>query len=173
MKTKRGGRELNPTDAFRKQARKRENKRNKAERTYIRDAFGKAQNTDKLSELKAELEELIAEEQQSGELNRLQKLRKKVVLEAYEVAIRKKKVRRLLWITVEWARLHGAAAVAGHGAERGACSGSTLQPRSCRAQQGVGVGGGECCHHLVPPVHYAHTQEEELKKRQEAEEGTQ
>lgn len=93
MKTKRGGRELNPTDAARKQARKREIKRNKAERTYIRDAFGKAQNTSKLGELKAELEELIKIEQ-TGELNKLQKLRKRVVLEAYEVAVRKKKVKQ-------------------------------------------------------------------------------
>lgn len=91
MKTKRAGRELNPTDAYRKQARKREIKRNKAERTYIRDAFGKAQNTSKLTELKTELEELIKIEQ-TGELNKLQKLRKKVVQEAYEVAVRKKKV---------------------------------------------------------------------------------
>jgi hypothetical protein len=93
MKTKRGGRELNPTDAARKKARQREIKRNKAERTYIRDAFGKAQNTSKLGELKAELEELIKIEQ-TGELNKLQKLRKRVVLEAYEVAVRKKKVRQ-------------------------------------------------------------------------------
>lgn len=92
MKTKRAGRELNPTDAYRKQARKREIKRNKAERTYIRDAFGKAHNTSKLLELKEELEELIKIEQ-TGELNKLQKLRKKVVQEAYEVAVRKKKVR--------------------------------------------------------------------------------
>lgn len=91
MKTKRGARELNPTDAYRKKARQREIKRNKAERTYIRDAFGKAQNTSKLTELKNELEELIKIEQ-TGELNKLQKLRKRVVLEAYEVAVRKKKV---------------------------------------------------------------------------------
>jgi hypothetical protein len=94
MKTKRGGRELNPTDAYRKQSRKREIKRNRAERTYIRDAFGKAQHTEKLNELKAELEELIKLENEKGELNKLQKLRKRVVLDAYEVAVRKKKVRR-------------------------------------------------------------------------------
>lgn len=102
MKTKRGGRELNPTDAARKQARKREIKRNKAERTYIRDAFGKAQNTSKLGELKAELEELIKIEQ-TGELNKLQKLRKRVVLEAYEVAVRKKKVRQHIVLLLGWA----------------------------------------------------------------------
>ena len=100
-KTKRGGRELNPTDAFRKQARKREIKRNRAERTYIRDAFGKAQNTSKLQELKTELEELIKIEQ-TGELNKLQKLRKRVVLEAYEVAVRRKKVRRRFWQPQSW-----------------------------------------------------------------------
>jgi DNA repair ATPase RecN len=102
MKTKRGGRELNPTDAYRKQSRKREIKRNRAERTYIRDAFGKAQHTEKLNELKAELEELIKLENEKGELNKLQKLRKRVVLDAYEVAVRKKKVRTNKQCSTAW-----------------------------------------------------------------------
>lgn len=81
---------MNPTDAYRKQARKREIKRNKAERTFIRDAFGKRTQA---AELKSELEELIAQEETAEGLSKLQKLRKKVVLEAYEAAIRKQKVR--------------------------------------------------------------------------------
>jgi hypothetical protein len=88
MKTK-GGREMNPTDAYRKQARKREIKRNRAERHYIREAFNKKTLA---ADLKAELEQLIATEQ-TEELTKLQKLRKKVVQEAYENAIRKQKVR--------------------------------------------------------------------------------
>jgi hypothetical protein len=88
MKTK-GGREMNPTDAYRKQARKREIKRNRAERHYIREAFNKKTLA---ADLKAELEQLIATEQ-NEELTKLQKLRKKVVQEAYENAIRKQKVR--------------------------------------------------------------------------------
>ncbi|KAF6256450.1 hypothetical protein COO60DRAFT_1657786 [Scenedesmus sp. NREL 46B-D3] len=86
MKTK-GGREMNPTDAYRKQARKREIKRNRAERHYIREAFNKKTLA---ADLKAELEQLIATEQ-TEELTKLQKLRKKVVQEAYENAIRKQK----------------------------------------------------------------------------------
>lgn len=80
---------MNPTDAYRKQARKREIKRNRAERHYIREAFNK--NT-LAADLKAELEQLISIEQ-NEELTKLQKLRKKVVQEAYENAIRKQKVR--------------------------------------------------------------------------------
>lgn len=83
---------MNPTDAYRKQARKREIKRNKAERHYIREAFSRKTQA---SELKAELEQLIAIEQ-TEELTKLQKLRKKVVQEAYENAIRKQKVCVLL-----------------------------------------------------------------------------
>jgi hypothetical protein len=125
MKTKRGGRELNPTDAFRKQSRKREIKRNKAERTYIRDAFGKAQNTSKLGELKAELEELIKIEQ-TGELNKLQKLRKRVVLEAYEVAVRKKKVSRRLMPHRQLLLQHAAAGltIARHDSSSSCCCSS-------------------------------------------------
>ncbi|KAF8068275.1 ERF071 [Scenedesmus sp. PABB004] len=70
-----------------KQARKREIKRNKAERTFVRETHFRKTAA---SELKAELEELIALEQ-TEELTKLQKLRKKVVLEAYETAIRKQK----------------------------------------------------------------------------------
>jgi hypothetical protein len=88
MKTK-GGKLMNPADAFRKEQRKREIKRNKAERQYIRDAGSKK---DDPSVLRAELEQLIALEQTTEGLNRLQKLRKKVVLEAYEAAVRRKKV---------------------------------------------------------------------------------
>jgi hypothetical protein len=100
MKTK-GGREMNPTDAYRKQARKREIKRNRAERHYIREAFNKKTLA---ADLKAELEQLIAIEQ-TEELTKLQKLRKKVVQEAYENAIRKQKVRAQLQCTVVINRL--------------------------------------------------------------------
>jgi hypothetical protein len=88
-----GGRIMNPTDAYRKQARKREIKRNKAERHYIREAFSRKTQ---LEELKSELEQLIALEQTAEGLNKLQKLRKKVVMEAYEVAIRRQKVGAIL-----------------------------------------------------------------------------
>lgn len=78
MKTKGGCHALNPADAFRKQQRKKEIARNKAERQYIRDAYGRK---DKPAELREELKELIELEQQ-GVPSKLQKIRKKVLQEA-------------------------------------------------------------------------------------------
>ena len=80
---------MNPADAFRKQERKREIARNKAERKYIRDASGKKDTPETLKE---ELAELIRLEQ-TAELNKLQRLRKRVLQEAFEASIRRKKVR--------------------------------------------------------------------------------
>lgn len=79
---------MNPADAFRKQQRKKEIARNKAERQYIRDAYGRK---DKPSELREELKELI-ELEQHGNLSKLQKIRKKVLQEAYDAAIKRQKV---------------------------------------------------------------------------------
>lgn len=87
VKTK-GGRLMNPADAFRKEQRKKEITRNKAERKYIREAFGKK---DKPTELREELKELI-ELEQNGTLNKMQKLRKKIVQEAFDAAVKKQKV---------------------------------------------------------------------------------
>lgn len=81
---------MNPADAFRKAQRKKEIARNKAERQYIRSAFGRR---DKPQELREELMELIELEQQ-GVLSKLQKIRKKVLQEAYDTALKRQKVRR-------------------------------------------------------------------------------
>ena len=86
MKTKKHS--MNPADAFRKAQRKKEIARNKAERSYVRDAYGRK---DKPQELREELKELIELEQQ-GTLNKLQKIRKKVLQEAYDAALKKQKV---------------------------------------------------------------------------------
>ncbi|KAI8464802.1 MAG: hypothetical protein J3K34DRAFT_461748 [Monoraphidium minutum] len=88
MKTKGGRHAMNPADAFRKQQRKKEIARNKAERQYIRDAYGRK---DKPSELREELKDLIEMEQQGGILSKLQKIRKKVLQEAYDAALKRQK----------------------------------------------------------------------------------
>jgi hypothetical protein len=90
MKTKGGKHAMNPADAFRKAQRKKEIARNKAERSYVRDAYGRK---DKPAELREELKDLIELEQQGGNLNKLQKIRKKVLQEAYDAALKKQKVR--------------------------------------------------------------------------------
>ncbi|GBF91864.1 formin [Raphidocelis subcapitata] len=86
MKTK-GGHSMNPADAFRKAERKKEIARNKAERQFIRSAFGRR---DKPQELREELKELI-ELEQEGPLSKLQKIRKKVLQEAYDTALKRQK----------------------------------------------------------------------------------
>lgn len=90
VKTK-GGRLMNPTDAFRKEQRKKEVQRNKTERKYQRDAYSKKAKPD---ELKTELAELI-ELEQAGGLNKMQRLRKKVVQDAFDQSIKKKKEEEL------------------------------------------------------------------------------
>lgn len=86
-KTK-GGRSLNPADAFRKEQRKKEVARNKLERKFIR---GAGALKSKPEELKKELQEII-EVEENGTLSKALKLRKKAVQEAYDQAIKRKKV---------------------------------------------------------------------------------
>lgn len=80
---------MNPADAYRKEQRKKEVQRNKLERKYTREAANKR---DKPEEIKKELQEIIAAEE-SGPLSKMLKLRKKVLQEAYDHALKKKKVR--------------------------------------------------------------------------------
>lgn len=68
-------------------ARQREIKKNKVERGYIRETYSRsAQSTS----LKAELESLIKVEQRT-ELTKPQRLRKKVLMQAFELAVRREK----------------------------------------------------------------------------------
>lgn len=88
VKTK-GGRALNPADAFRKEQRKKEVQRNKMERKFIRE--GAKMRSDPES-LKKELQELIDMEE-SATLPKNLKLKKKALQEAYDQALKRKKVR--------------------------------------------------------------------------------
>jgi hypothetical protein len=76
-------------DAFRKEQRKKEVARNKLERKFTREAVGQR---DKPEEIKKQLQEIL-ELEDAGPLNKVQKLRKKVLQDAYDHALKKKKVR--------------------------------------------------------------------------------
>lgn len=81
-------------DAARKAERKKEVMRNKMERKYMRDA---ASQKDKPEDIKKQLQEVLAVEEQGKVLNKQLRLRKKVLQEAYDHALKKKKVRNLCW----------------------------------------------------------------------------
>ncbi|GIL53533.1 hypothetical protein Vafri_9119 [Volvox africanus] len=90
VKTK-GGRLLNPADAFRKEQRKKEVARNKMERKFIREG---AKLRSDPETLKKELQELISMEE-NGTLPKNLKLKKKALQEAYDQAIKRKKEEEL------------------------------------------------------------------------------
>jgi hypothetical protein len=79
------------TDAHRREERKKQNARNKLERKFNQEARS---NRDKPEEIKKQLQEIIDLEQ-AGALNKVQKLRKKVLQDAYDQALKKKKVSRV------------------------------------------------------------------------------
>lgn len=88
---------LPSADAFRKEQRKKEIQRNKLERKYTREAVSNRDNPD---EIRKQLQEIIAAEE-AGPLSKALKLRKKVLQEGFEHAVRKRKVRRLdtrVWV---------------------------------------------------------------------------
>ncbi|KXZ53748.1 hypothetical protein GPECTOR_6g665 [Gonium pectorale] len=90
VKTK-GGRLLNPADAFRKEQRKKEVARNKMERKFIREGAKLRSEPDIL---KKELQELIDLEE-NGTLPKNLKLKKKALQEAYDQALKRKKEEEL------------------------------------------------------------------------------
>ncbi|GMH33184.1 hypothetical protein BSKO_01018 [Bryopsis sp. KO-2023] len=90
VKTK-GGRLMNPTDAFRKEQRKKEIQRNKLERKYQREAHRRINDP---VELKQELQRVL-EAEKEGMLNKTLRLKKKVLQEAYDQALKRKKEEEL------------------------------------------------------------------------------
>lgn len=99
MKTKTGKRDMNPADAFRKEQRRKEVARNKLERKYVRGAAAKRDQPD---ELRAELAAIIEQEaSQVAPLSKQLRLRKKALQDAFDRAVKAKRVRRgacvLLW----------------------------------------------------------------------------
>eukprot|EP00210_Caulerpa_lentillifera_P000551 g532.t1 len=85
-KTK-NGRLINPTDAFRKEQRRKQVNRNKLERKLQREAHSKINNA---SSLKDELTSILHAEE-SGTLNKTLRLKKKVLQDAYDHALKKQK----------------------------------------------------------------------------------
>lgn len=81
---------MNPADAFRKEQRKKEIKRNKMERSFQRDAN---QNRANPTDILKQLEELIETEKREGQLNKSLRLKKKVLQDSYEVAVKRNRVR--------------------------------------------------------------------------------
>jgi hypothetical protein len=88
MKTK-GGKAMNPADAFRKEQRRKEVARNKLERRYVRDAGSKKETP---NELKKELQELLDAEE-GGTMNKAMRLRKKAITDAFDKALKAKRAR--------------------------------------------------------------------------------
>ncbi len=80
---------MNPADAFRKEQRKKENVRNKKERDWLRAAN---QKIDKPDELRTQLKDLIEKEQAGFNLNRDEKLKKRILQDAYDLAVKRKTV---------------------------------------------------------------------------------
>mmetsp|Transcript_18607 Transcript_18607/g.39967 ORF Transcript_18607/g.39967 Transcript_18607/m.39967 type:complete len:460 (+) Transcript_18607:167-1546(+) len=87
MKTKTGKRDMNPADAQRKLERKKEVQRNKLERKFMREA---ASQRDKPEDIKKQLQDILDLEEK-GPLTKQLRLRKKVLQEAYDHALKKRK----------------------------------------------------------------------------------
>eukprot|EP00798_Chlamydomonas_sp_ICE-L_P020697 gene20697-27501_t len=78
---------INPADAQRKLERKKEISRNKMERKFVREAQSKRENP---LDIRKQLEEII-EAEDAAPLNKALRLRKKVLQEAYDAALKRKK----------------------------------------------------------------------------------
>ncbi len=80
---------MNPADAFRKEQRKKENVRNKKERDWLRAANKQLNKPD---ELRKELKDLLEKEQEGFTLNKDEKLKKRILQDAYDQAYKRKTV---------------------------------------------------------------------------------
>ncbi|DBB17731.1 hypothetical protein WJX82_007314 [Trebouxia sp. C0006] len=95
MVKKKGGREINPADAFRKTQRAKEIARNKKERKFQRDAFALKAQPDQIRD---ELADVLDKEQDGQVLSQTLRLKKRALQSAYDAALKKKKeddVRRI------------------------------------------------------------------------------
>lgn len=86
MVKKKGNREMNPMDSFRKSQRSKELAKNKKERQFQREALSHVSDP---SYLRQQLKEILDEEQ-AGPLNAAQRSRKKTLQTAYSLAVKKK-----------------------------------------------------------------------------------
>eukprot|EP00890_Picochlorum_soloecismus_P004278 jgi/Picsp_1/4851/NSC_02216-R1_proline-rich family protein len=86
MVKKKGNREMNPMDSFRKSQRSKEVAKNKKERQLQREAMSHVSDP---SYLRQQLKEILDEEQ-AGPLHAAQRSRKKTLQTAYSLAVKKK-----------------------------------------------------------------------------------
>lgn len=80
---------MNPTDAFRKEQRKREIARNKLERKLQRNANRARDNPENI---KDELAQIVDKEENVGTLSKSDKLHKRILQDAYNIALKRKEV---------------------------------------------------------------------------------
>ncbi|KAL3158332.1 hypothetical protein ABBQ38_010573 [Trebouxia sp. C0009 RCD-2024] len=88
MVKKKGGRDINPADAFRKTQRAKEIARNKKERKFQRDAFALKAQPD---QIRNELAEVLDKEEDGKVLNQTLRLKKRALQSAYDAALKKRK----------------------------------------------------------------------------------
>jgi WW domain binding protein 11 len=88
MVKKKGGREMNPADAFRKAQRAKEIARNKKERKFLRDASSLRHDPEAI---KKELQEVIRLEDE-GKMNTTTRLKKRAFQQALTTTVTKQKV---------------------------------------------------------------------------------
>ncbi|KAG6635342.1 hypothetical protein I3843_11G035700 [Carya illinoinensis] len=87
MKTTKGGKAMNPTDAFRKELRKRELKRNKKERKKVREVGLLKKDPETLREQIEKLEMMKAD----GALDKARKHKKRQLEDTYNLVLKKRK----------------------------------------------------------------------------------
>ncbi|GJN09985.1 hypothetical protein PR202_ga28043 [Eleusine coracana subsp. coracana] len=87
MKTTKGGKVMNPTDAFRKQQRKKELKRNKKERKKVREVGILKKDPEAVREQIEKLEKMKAD----GALDKARKHKKRQLEDTYNLIIKKRK----------------------------------------------------------------------------------
>ncbi|XP_060172547.1 protein EARLY FLOWERING 5-like isoform X2 [Lycium barbarum] len=87
MKTTKGGKVMNPTDAFRKEQRKRELKRNKKERKKVREVGILKKDPDQLKDQIQKLEVMKAE----GALDKARKHKKRQLEDTLNLVLKKRK----------------------------------------------------------------------------------
>ncbi|NP_001131202.1 Protein EARLY FLOWERING 5-like [Zea mays] len=87
MKTTKGGKAMNPTDAFRKEQRKKELKRNKKERKKVREVGILKKDPDAIREQIEKLEKMKAD----GALDKARKHKKRQLEDTYNLIVKKRK----------------------------------------------------------------------------------
>ncbi|WOG99535.1 hypothetical protein DCAR_0518888 [Daucus carota subsp. sativus] len=87
MKTTKGGKVMNPTDAYRKELRKKELKRNKKERKKVREVGILKKDPDTLKEQIEKLEAMKAD----GALDKARKHKKRQLEDTYNLVLKKRK----------------------------------------------------------------------------------